>query len=267
MRLDRNAEELIWKPNDASVPLVRRESREGVTDQIDISHTNIYNESCEEFIPKLPDRSIDCLVTDPPYGVDFWSRSAQTAEGKKWVKKVENDGNLDDAIALFHRVMGALEPKMKPDADAYVFTRWDIVGYWIDAIADIPWLTYKMLIVWDKGSPGMGDIDANWGCGHELVLYCKRDIRRDVSYRRSAILAIDRVAAGQAIHPTEKPVSLLEYFIEMSTEPGQVVFDPFSGSGSTARAAKNLDRIGIGTEVDPEHYKRSLDRLSQGALF
>lgn len=63
---------------------------------------------------------------------------------------------------------------------------------------------YKMLLVWDKGIPGMGDIDANWGCGHDLILYCKRG-RREVAYRRSGIIAVDKLGSKQHVHPTEKP--------------------------------------------------------------
>lgn len=262
--LDRHTEDKIKQSNEA-VPVVRRSGRAPMT--IDITETGIYNISCLDFIPKLPDNSIDCVVTDPPYGVDFHSRSAVTAEGKKWVKKVANDNNLEGALALFAEVMSALESKVADQCDVYVFTRWDIVGAWIDSIAyDVPWLKYKMLLVWDKGSPGMGDIDSNWGCGHELILYCKKGLR-DVAYRRSGIIAVDRMSPKKAIHPTEKPVPLLEKFVEMSTAPGDVVFDPFSGSGSTAVACNNLGRIGIGTELDTDHYRRSLQRLSQGALF
>lgn len=234
---------------------------------IDITKSGIYNEDCLTFTPKLPDASIDLLVTDPPYGVGFWSRRAVTAVGKQWVKKVENDQTLDGALTLFADVLATVKPKLKVDADVYIFTRWDIVGEWVDLIRSVDWLSYKMLLVWDKGIPGMGDIDANWGCGHELILYCKREARRDVAYRRSGIIAVDKVHPAQAIHPTEKPVPLLEKFVEMSTEPGQVVFDPFSGSGSTSVAADKLRRIGIGCELDEEHYERSLQRLSQGALF
>jgi adenine-specific DNA-methyltransferase len=228
--------------------------------------TGIHHGSCLDLIPQLPDRSVNCIVTDPPYGVNFWSRSAVTPEGKAWVKKVANDESLDGALALFAEVMATVEPKVKDECDVYIFTRWDIVGAWIEAVKAVPWLQYKMLLIWDKGSPGMGDIDSNWGCGHELILYCKKG-RREVAYRRSGILAHDRVAPRKAIHPTEKPVPLLETLIDMSTARGDVVLDPFSGSGSTTVAAKNTGRIGIGFEQDADHYERSLGRLSQGVLF
>lgn len=112
----------------------------------------------------------------------------------------------------------------------------------------------------------MGDIDSNWGCGHELILYCKKG-RRDVDHRRSAIIAVDRVAPAHIIHPTEKPSKLIEVLVKMSTKPGEVVLDPFSGSGSTAVAAKDTGRHSIGFEIDEDHYRHSTERLTQGTLF
>ena len=228
----------------------------------------IYHGDCLALIPdKIEDDSIDCIVTDPPYGVNFRSRMATTPEGKSWVKEVANDGDISTAISLFYEVMTQLLPKMKENCDLYVFTRWDIVDRWMAAVRSIdPSISYKMLLVWDKGSPGMGDIDANWGCGHELILYCKRG-RRDVAYRRSGIIAVERVMPVNAIHPTEKPVPLLERFIEMSTNKGDLVVDPFSGSGSTSVAAQNLGRDSIAFELDDDHHSRSLERLSQDTLF
>jgi adenine-specific DNA-methyltransferase len=233
---------------------------------IDVTTSDIHFGDCRDLIETMPEQSINCVITDPPYGANFWSRRAQTAAGKKWVKPVNNDQDLEGALTLFAEVLEALEKKCVDEVDVYVFTRWDIVGAWIDLINECPWLQYKMMLIWDKGIPGMGDIDSNWGCGHELILYCKRG-RREVAYRRSGIIAVDKVHASALIHPTEKPVPLLEKFVEMSTERGDVVFDPFSGSGSTVMAAKNLGRIGIGCENDEDHYARSTNRISEGVLF
>jgi adenine-specific DNA-methyltransferase len=227
--------------------------------------TGIYHGDNRKLIPYLPDSSVDCVITDPPYGIGYWSRSAVTAHGLKWVKPVANDASLTNALMLFSETLDLLEVKCKPEVDVYVFTRWDIVGAWIDLINACSWLNYKMMLVWSKGSPGMGDIDANWGCGHELVLYCKRG-RRDVAYRRSSIIEVDKVHPSRAIHPTEKPVPLIEYFVEMSTKPGEVVLDPYSGSGSTTVAAQRAGRVGIGFEEDLQHFENSTGRLLQGSI-
>jgi site-specific DNA-methyltransferase (adenine-specific) len=231
----------------------------------------LWHGDSRELAEQLP-AGINCVIADPPYGVDFQSRRAVTPEGKKFVKDIAGDGDVAEALSLFDEVMWEVLPKCAEQAELYVFTRWDIVGDWIaavrcahDAIAKNGF-KFKMLLVWDKGIPGMGDLDANWGCGHELILYLKKG-RRDVPFRRSGIIHVDKLGSKQHIHPTEKPVRLLEHLIEMSTDPGDLVVDPFAGSGSSIVAAQNLGRRGIGIERDADYIARARPRLEQGVLL
>lgn len=202
------------------------------------------------------------MVTDPPYGVAYRSRHATTPTGLKYVKDVENDHSLADAISLFDEVADVFMPYAADEAELYLFTRWDIVDAWMDTVRrlDRHGFKYKMMLIWDKMEPGTGDIDSNWGCGHEIVLYAKKGLRR-MPYRRSGVLHFEKVHASKMIHPTEKPVPLLEKLIEMSTNEGDLVVDPFSGSGSTAVASANLWRNSIGWELDPDHVAASRNRL------
>lgn len=225
----------------------------------------IWHGDALELVEKLPD-PIHCLITDPPYGVNYVSRKAATNRGKKYVNEIANDGDLGSAIDLFLDVATPIVEKMADDSDLYVFTRWDILAPWVDAVQSLPGVKYKMLLVWDKGDLGMGDIDSNWGCSHELIIYAKKG-RREVGWRRSSIIAVDRVHASRHIHPTEKPVTLLEYFVKMSTDPGDLVVDPFSGSGSTSVAAMNLGRSSIGIEKDERYIGSSRSRLDVQTLF
>jgi adenine-specific DNA-methyltransferase len=226
-----------------------------------MSDQEIWHGDARELAHDLPS-PINCVITDPPYGVNFRSRRAETGDGKKFVSDVANDGDLKGAVELFHEVMAPIVPKMADDSDLYVFTRWDIVDTWMQAVRTLPGINYKMLLIWDKGIPGMGDIDSNWGCGHELILYCKKG-RRDVAYRRSGIIAVDKVHASRHIHPTEKPVPLLEVLIEMSTGRGDLVVDPFSGSGSTSVAAQRTGRRAIGIEMEDRYVQASRARLGE----
>lgn len=211
--------------------------------------------------------NITCYVEDPPYGVNFRSRRAQTPQGKRFVRDIENDADLVGAVELFFEVNQVVLPHAAEDAELYIFTRWDIVDTWIGVAKSLdPWgFKYKMMLVWDKGIPGMGDIDANWGCGHEIILYCKKG-RRDIPERRSSIIAVDKVPNSQHIHPTEKPVALIEKLIAMSTNEGDWVVDPFSGSGSTSVAAMHLGRNSIGIEMDEQYIGPSRARLEQNVM-
>lgn len=214
-------------------------------------------------VPKyFGDKPVNAVVTDPPYGVNYRSRHATTPDGLRWVKDVKNDLDLTGALGLFQDVMDATLPMTAEQAELYVFTRWDIVGDWIEAVRSLSrhGFKYKMMLVWDKGEPGTGDIDNNWGCGHELILYAKKGLRR-APYRRSGVLGFNKVPPSRMIHPTEKPVPLLEELVKFSTNPGDLVVDPFSGSGSTGMACRNLGRNSLGTELDASNYAESVKRL------
>lgn len=223
----------------------------------------VWSGDCRELIKNI-DEPVNCVVTDPPYGKNFVSRRAITPHGKSLEREIAGDETLEGAVSLFNETMDLLLPKCSDPAELYVFTSYDIIDTWLPVIRDLKrhGFAYKMLIVWEKGVPGQGDIDACWGCGHELIMYCKRG-RRDVPYRRSGIIAVDKVANMHHIHSSEKPVALLEKLIEMSTDPGDLVVDPFSGSGSTVLAARNLGRRGLGIELDEKYVESSRRRLEQ----
>lgn len=76
-----------------------------------------------------------------------------------------------------------------------------------------------------------------------------------------------RSCHGHAIHPTQKPVGILEPLITYSTAPGDVVLDPFMGSGSTLRAAVDAGRRAVGIEVDERYCELAAERMRQGSLF
>lgn len=205
---------------------------------------------------------IHAIVTDPPYGVAFKSGSAQTESGKKFTPEIANDGDLDAAVDIFYGAMDHLVPKLADDADLYVFCDRLMIGDWQLVINSLPDIEVKNVLVWDKGTPGMGDLEGNWGFSWESILYAKKG-RRKVASRRSSVIAIERLAAGKNWHPTQKPVELLEVLIRQSTDPGDLVVDPFAGSGSTIVAASRLGRRGIGIELNEEYVKRGNDELGQ----
>lgn len=229
-----------------------------------MSSQEIWQGDARKLVHMVPD-GINCILTDPPFGVDFVSRRAITPQGKRWVAPVVGDSSLEEAGNLFLEVVKPLVAKTAEEAEMYVFTRWDIVDVWINLVRQLTPFQYKMMVIWDKGYPGQGDIDSNWGCGHEIILYAKKG-RRDVPYRRSSIIAVDKVHASQIIHPTEKPVGLIEKLLEMSTNRGDLVVDPFSGSGSTVVAAQKMSRSAIGIELETRYVLAAEKRLSQPVM-
>lgn len=226
--------------------------------------STIHNADCRDILRQLPDGCINMVIADPPYGKDFRSAQGTSPEALARSQRIVGDKTPNEAIATWIDVQALLAQKAADQCDMYVFTSWDVVHHWIPSIQP-PW-KYKMMLIWEKGSPGMGDIDSNWGCGFEIILYCKKGLR-DVPHRRSAVLYHEQVRPGEMIHPTEKPSTLMRDLITFSTAPGELVFDPYSGSGVVAHAAKREGRDCIACEIDPQWIQRSRERLTVQSLF
>ena len=224
----------------------------------------IIHGDARDYIPKIK-TPVNCILTDPPFGMKFSSNNSRLPDSKKFTNKIVGDSDLEAALVLFDEVMNLLLPKLADQAEIYVFSAWHVLDSWMPLLRSYPGLVLKQLLVWEKGYPGLGDLECNWGCGHEVILYLKKG-RRPVPYRRSGVIHVDKIASGKNIHATEKPVPLLEKLIEMSTSPGDLIVDPFSGSGSTSVAAQRLGRNSLAFEIDEQWIGPSRKRLLQEPL-
>jgi len=235
-----------------------------------MSDGTIIEGDCREVLSHLVlDRPIDCLLTDPPYGVDFQSTYGKDEEARElYQRKIADDHGVDDAIESFDETMKLIAPHLADQCEIYVFSQWQVAPDWqryLDSLGHLG-IELRQLIIWEKGYPGIGDVKYNWGCGHEFIYYLKKG-RRPVPYRRSGIIHVDKVRPGTNVHPTQKPTALLKILIEYSTDEGDLVFDPYAGSGSTIVAAQELGRQGVGIELEADYVKSARARLSQGGLF
>ena len=212
---------------------------------------------------------INCLLTDPPYGVDFQSTYGKNEEDRElYQRKIKDDHGVGDAIESFDETMRLVIPLMADECEIYVFSQWQVSPAWQTYLTSLGHygVELRQLLIWEKGYPGIGDVRYNWGCGHEFIYYLKKG-KRPVPYRRSGIIHIDKVRPGTNVHPTQKPVGLLKILIEYSTNEGDLVFDPYAGSGSTCVAAQELNRVGIGIELEEDYTNVANSRLTQGGLF
>lgn len=125
-----------------------------------------------------------------------------------------------------------------------------------------------MMVVWDKGPMGMG---WHYRRSYETILVAQKNGAAckwyDTSKRIENIIrpgnGIPKIIPGADQHPTEKPVSLAEHFIKLHTQPGDVVVDPFCGSGTTAIAARNTGRNFIVGDYDTHWVQVTKDRLAE----
>ena len=214
-------------------------------------------------------RNIQSILTDPPFGVDNQSNSAVTPEGKALARKIANDESPEIAMKVFTEVMETLIPAMKDESDIYVFTSYQVLEEWMVFTKNLfkpHGFQRKALLIWEKDGPGQGDL-ATWGMGCEFVLYYKRGRRELTDKRRNNILHTPQINPNKLIHPHEKPEALLEILMKHSTNPGDLVVDPFGGSGSLARAARNIGRSGVSIEYDEFNYNKALEKFEDVGLF
>jgi adenine-specific DNA-methyltransferase len=208
---------------------------------------------------------IDCIITDPPFGVDNQSNQSVTPEGKEYARKIANDETPEVAIETFHRVMSVLLPKLKDDADCYVFTSHQVLKEWLIMLDDFMpqfGLRRKAILMWKKDGPGMGDLNCPWGMGMEYIMYFQKGRREKTGTRMNSIIEGPQVRPDKLLHPHEKPGWLLELLMKQSTNPGEFLVDPFGGSGSLVRAARNCGRNAVAIEYDKKNYDLAVKELN-----
>ncbi len=114
----------------------------------------------------------------------------------------------------------------------------------------------------------MGDLKMTYAPKHEIIIFV--NLGRPLKYRHPDVLQFNRVSGSESVHPTQKPVDLLELLIRNSSEEGDMVLDPFMGSGSTMVAAAKLKRRYIGIELTQDYYNIAKNRVdavtNQGCL-
>lgn len=222
-----------------------------------------HGDSIEE-CKKFKDGRVNCIITDPPFGVDNQSNMAVTSHGKDYARKIANDESPEIAIATFKAVMDSLLPKTSEHADMYVFTSYQVLSDWMvmtDEYMPKHGFKRKAVIVWEKDGPGMGDLECPWGMGMEFILFFQKGRRPKTGTRRNATIHTPQLRPTELIHPHEKPVPLLELLIKQSTNPGDFIVDPFGGSGSLARAARTTGRSAVAIEYDERNFKEALKKF------
>ena len=224
-----------------------------------VNDGNVVNGDCIAEMEKLADASVDCVITDPPYGINYVSNFRVV--DSEVVKAVNND-DLQSALKLWEKACEVLSRKMKPDSHIYIFTSWKVYPQFAEITAR--YFRIKNCLVWEKNNWSMGDLDGNYAEQYEMAIFATKGNRKLNGGRDTNILHYDRVANGSLLHSCEKPVDMLRFLISKSSNPGELVIDPFAGSGSTLVACKREGRAYWGCELDSENYKIALGRLADG---
>jgi len=236
----------------------------------------------------LPEACVDMVFADPPYNLQLEGELLRPNQSK--VDGVDNDWDRFDGFAAYDSFtkdwLQAARRVLKPDGTLWVIGSYHNIFRVGTTLQD---LGYWMLndVIWRKTNPMPNFRGRRFTNAHETLIWCARDkdskyrfnyeamkgLNEDLQMRSDWLLPLctgrERLKKdGKKAHPTQKPESLLHRVILASTEIGDLVLDPFFGSGTTGAVAKKLGRNYVGIERDPEYRKLAemrLDRVRQDA--
>nr|WP_243898633.1 site-specific DNA-methyltransferase [Intestinimonas butyriciproducens] len=195
--------------------------------------------------------SVDAIITDPPYGINYVSPTGA---------RIQNDAA--PFIWFLYDAFRVLKPGSSGRGTLVCFTRWDVQQVFIDAIR-LAGFVVKSEVIWDKMQHGMGDLKSQFAPSHENIIFAVKGKFSFPGHRPKDLITHRKLPGSQMIHPTEKPVPLLADLITAVTKPGDLILDPFAGSGSTLVAAKKTGRRFTGIELDNVHYVNAQRRIEE----
>ena len=232
----------------------------------------IYHGDCIEGMKILPDNSVDMVLTDPPYGTTR----------NKWDTVVDMDAFWKEIKRVTKKKSAILIFTQMPFTATVVMSNPKMFRYeWICEKANstgflnarrMPMKCHEnVLVFYDKlpvyhpimehGEPYRRGLEDKNSSNYNAVKHLRRENPTGTRFPRDVLKVSWRSAFGKTLHPTQKPISLCEYFINTYTDDRDVILDPFIGSGTTAIAAKNTNRNYIGWEQNDEYFKIAEERL------
>lgn len=240
---------------------------------INIDNINKYliiNDDCFNTLKQIPDNSINLILTDPPYNIAKYSTGNIKFE---WRSDINNDlaewdlNDLkpSDLIDEFKRILA-------PKGNIFIFCSYNLIGEY-HKVFDSEFDTFQFM-VWHKTNPvpnfrkssflnSCELIVGCWNKGHTWNFTTQSDMHNFVE--SSICMGAERIkgADGKNLHPTQKPVAVLEKIIKIASNDNDIVLDCFNGVGSTGEAALKNNRRYIGIEIEKEYFEVTKRRLNK----
>lgn len=217
--------------------------------------------NCLEKINNIPDKSIDLVLTDPPYLQVKGGRTSKkfnVGVRNKQSIIVKEMSNFDEK--QIYTLLNLLKIKMKK-FNAYFFCSRLQIPYYLNwAISNK--LNFDVLI-WDKMNYGIIS-RAHFAPNIEYIIRINKDGLNKLKNKSEYYQKIKKYPRiKNKLHPAEKPINLLKELIELSSKENDVILDPFMGSGTTGAACKKLNRNFIGIELDEKYYEIAKERIEK----
>ena len=235
---------------------------------------------------KLPAASVDLVFADPPYNLQL-ARDLLRPNNTR-VDGVDDDWDKFSSFAEYDRFSRAWLAEcrriLKPDGAIWVIGSYHNIFRLGVALQDLGfWIQND--VIWRKVNPMPNFRGKRFTNAHETLIWAARDQKSRATFNYESLKALNddlqmrsdwlfpicsgperlKDDDGRKAHPTQKPEALLQRVLLASTNPGDVVLDPFFGTGTTGAVAKQLGRRFIGIERDPDYAKAAEERIARGA--
>lgn len=211
---------------------------------------------CLELLLEIPNESVDLIVTDSPYGINYVS--CHEDKNHPFNVPIPNDNNLDFLPPLINQSYRVL----KNNSALYMFCNQNNVDIFKQELQKR--FKIKNMIIWIKNNWTAGDLEAQLGKQYEIIFLCNKGRKKFCNdYRFTDVWNFDRISGDEQIHQNQKPLEIIKRCIEIHSNIGDLVCDPFLGSGTTLDACKILNRNFIGFEIDPKWESNYIKIMKQ----
>lgn len=212
----------------------------------------LYHGDCIQVMQTIEAKSIDMIVTDPPYGINFQSKWSK--KGPRHRKLSQDEDINSDWLAHSSRLLA-------DNGGLLCFCSWTNAHEWRERIESAG-LKIISQVIWDREHHGMGDLFGAFAPQHDVIWYAVKGRRLLTNGRPKSVLRHKRPSPSEDYgHPTCKPVDLMTQLC-LHTGAGTVL-DPFMGSGSTGVACAIVGRSFVGIELDATYFATAKERINQ----
>lgn len=217
-----------------------------------MSSVELIQGDCLEVMRGMGDKSVDAVITDPPYGINY--QSARRIDKDDRFPIISGDTNLNlDWIYQSFRIT-------KNDGCLFCFCRWDTEQQFKQIIIDAGWKLQSQ-VIWDRGIHGLGDLKRQYAPMHDNALFATKQDFEFPSHRPKSVYRVDRVHGDKLLHPTQKPNGLMKRITIDLSKKDATILDPFMGSGTTGVACVQTNRNFIGIEIDKGYFDIAQERI------
>lgn len=220
-----------------------------------------------KLLRELPPSSVDIILTDPPYNIGKYSTGNIELP---WRSTINNDvADWDQKDFFPEEWEGEFRRVLKRTGNLFIFTSYNLIGRWHSCLD--PYFDTTQIFIWHKTNPppkvfktgflnSCEMIFCCWNKGHTWNFSKQSEMHNFIE--SPICMGAERLRNPH--HPTQKPVRVLSRLIEIASNKGDVVLDPFMGVGSTGVAALSIGRKFIGFELDNEYFDAANKRMSKG---